>query len=256
MNISAKIFESISQDNKIKKLNEAKGNKDYSNSVPANVIANIDKLLSNAYPGARWRIDNIYNELAIFDWWPEYLSISKLKQMKAFLQQAIKLGFDKYCCFKVGASGCANGMWASDAPTTDGYSPDNCKTIYHSFTPDYSYWDVDIGNGFTDLEFKSIGEVKRYIEEETRGKAEMETTTPDEVPETTEVVDADNLKNELLNKSVSEACSYLNELTGLTYNTTRLNSRQMKLAASEDNYLVVTLNNNVIARVSDINIKK
>lgn len=256
MSVSTKIFESISQENKIKALNEAKGNKDYSKSVPANVIANIDEMLNGAYPGARWRIDDVYDKLAIFDWWPEYLSISKLKQMKAFLQQSIRLGFDKYCCFKVGASGCANGMWASDAPTTDGYSPKDCKTIYHSFTPDYSYWDVDLGGGFSDQQFKTIGEVKRYIEEETQGRAKMETTTPDEVPEASEVIDENPIKTELIDKTVSEACAYLNELTGLTFNTTKLNKRQMKLFASEDNYLVVTLNKDRIMNVSNINIKK
>ena len=256
MSVSTKIFESISQDNKVKSLNEAKGKGDYSKSVPANVIANIDKMLDSSYPGARWRIDSVYDDLAIFDWWPEYLSISKLKQMKAFLQQAIKLGFDKYCCFKVGASGCANGMWASDAPTTDGYSPSNCKTIYHSFTPDYSYWDVDLGTGFTDQQFKTIGEVRNYIKDETQGREEMKTVTPDEVPETSETLDSTSIKDELVNKSVSEACAYLNELTGLTFNTIKLNNRQMKLAASEDNYLVVTLNKETIVGVSNINIKK
>lgn len=256
MSVSTKIFESISEDNKIKALNEAKGNGDYSNSVPANVIANIDTMLADSYSGARWRIDKVYDDLAIFDWWPEYLTVSKLKQMRSFLQQAIKLGFDKYCCFKVGASGCANGMWASNAPTTDGYSPKDCKTIYHSFTPDYTYWDVDLGNGFTDQQFRTIGEVKRYIQEETQGIEDMNNTQPDEVHKATEVIDENPIKTDLIDKSVSEACAYLNELTGLTYNTARLNGRQMKLFASEDNYLIVTLDRDKIVSVSDINIKK
>ena len=134
MSVSTKIFESISADNKKKKMLEATS--DYSSTVPANVIAKIDEMLSQAYTGARWRIEDVYKDLSIFDWWPEYLSTSHLKKMRTFLTQAISLGFDKYCCFKVGASGCANGMWASDAPTTDGYSPKDCKTLYRSFTPE------------------------------------------------------------------------------------------------------------------------
>ncbi len=256
MSVSTKIFESISEDNKIKRLNEAKGNKDYSSSVPSNVIAKIDEMLEHGGYGARWRIDNVYDDLAIFDWWPEYLTPSHLKKMKSFLTQAIKLGFDKYCCFKVGASGCANGMWASDTPTTDGYSPKDCKTIYHSFTPDYNYWDVDLGNGFTNQQFKTVGEVKRFIQEETQGVEDMNNTEPDKVPETTEVVDENPIKTDLIDKTVSDACVYLNELTGLSFNTTKLNNTQMKLFASEDNYLVVTLNKDKITNVSNINIKK
>lgn len=251
--ISNMILESIHEsDNEI--LTEAK--KDYSNSVPANVIKNIDKMLEQGGAGSRWKISDVYDDLSIFDWWPEYLTPSHLKKMRSFLSQAIKLGFDKYCCFKVGASGCANGMWASDAATTDGYSPKDCKTLYHSFTPDYNYWDVDLGNDFTHQDFKTIGEVKRYIEEETKGKEEMETTTPDEVVTGKEAVDKSDVEINLEEKSIKEACDYLKELTGLVFNTTRLNSRQYKLFNSEDNYVVVTLNNGKISNISDINIKK
>ena len=59
--------------------------------------------------------------------------------MRTFLKEAIKLGYKGYVCFKVGASGCANGMWAYKAETTNGYSPDG-DAIYRSFTPDYTYW--------------------------------------------------------------------------------------------------------------------
>lgn len=146
---------------------------DYSNTVPANVIRNIDDMLSNGnYPGAKWKISNVYSQLSIFDWWPEYISPTRLNQMRKFLQDAMSIGCDKYCCFKVGASGCANGMWASDKATTDGYSPKGGKTLYRSFTPDYTYYDIDLGDGFTQQKFKSFRDVKNYIAEQEKLKSQ------------------------------------------------------------------------------------
>lgn len=87
----------------------------------------------------------VYDELSIFDWWTDRLSVSQMKQMRTFLKNAIRLGYKGYVCFKVGASGCANGMWAHKVPTTDGYSPDG-DFLYRSFTPDYTYWSANIGN--------------------------------------------------------------------------------------------------------------
>ena len=81
-------------------------------------------------------------DLSIFDWWVDDLSISRLKEMRTFLREAIKLGFTGYVCFKVGVAGCANGMWAHKLPTTDGYSPKDCDFLYRSFTPSYTYWDI------------------------------------------------------------------------------------------------------------------
>ena len=97
---------------------------------------------------ARWgyaprkRIWDVCNELSIFDWWRDELSLTQLKTMRSFLKEAIKLGYTGYVCFKVGATGCANGMWANTEPTTDGYSPKGCAFIYRSFTPDYVNWDA------------------------------------------------------------------------------------------------------------------
>ena len=51
--------------------------------------------------------------------------------------------YDGYVCFRVGASGCANGMWAhKEEGKVDGqdvYSPDG-DAIYRSFSPDYTYY--------------------------------------------------------------------------------------------------------------------
>ena len=91
------------------------------------------------------RIRDVYKELSIFDWWKEELSLTDLKNMYSFITTAMDLGFRGYVCFKVGASGCANGMWCHKDVSTDGYSPDG-DFIYRSFTPDYTEWDAMIND--------------------------------------------------------------------------------------------------------------
>ena len=120
-----------------------------------------------------FKIRAVYDELSIFDWWPETLSMSRLKQMKQFLETAIKYGYKGYVCFKVGSSGCANGMWAHKNESTDGYSPDG-EVLYRSFTPDYVTWDAQLADGkwvgetylshkkYTD---RKLNDIKRYIGE-------------------------------------------------------------------------------------------
>lgn len=92
------------------------------------------------------RIKDVCDNLSIFDWWNDNLSLTQLKDMKKFLEEAIKLGFDGYVCFKVGATGCANGMWAYKELSTTGFSPDG-EFIYKSFTPAYNYWDIKLADG-------------------------------------------------------------------------------------------------------------
>lgn len=119
----------------------------------------------------------VCHELSIFDWWVDYISLNHLKQMRTFLREAIKLGYTGYVCFKVGASGCANGMWANKLPTTDGYSPKG-EFLYRSFTPDYTCWDIHfdneygdkadrltkrVGKGFDDI--KTIKELEEALKE-------------------------------------------------------------------------------------------
>lgn len=48
--------------------------------------------------------------------------------MQRFLREAKKLGFDGYCCFKVGEEGTASGKWAYKKDSIDGYSPKNGET--------------------------------------------------------------------------------------------------------------------------------
>lgn len=253
--LSTYIIESVNNERKkTKVLKEAKKENDYSNTVPANVLQKIDEMLSQSYSGARWKIDNVYDDLSIFDWWPEYLSQSHLKQMRTFLRNAISAGFDKYCCFKVGASGCANGMWASDVPSTDGHSPDGGRTLYRSFTPDYTYYDVDLGNGFTHNDFKTFKECRDFIEHETKDMEELKNTETEPVQTGTEEVNID-LNQELVGKTVNEACMYLSDITGLTFNSTRVNARQYKLLASQDNYVIVTVIKDKITTVNESTIK-
>lgn len=106
------------------------------------VLERLEKMIE-----AGWsrRIDVVYDDLSIFDWWPEKLTITHMKQMRTFLKEAIKLGYTGYVCFKVGAHGCANGMWAHKEETKDGYSPKG-DFIYRSFTPDYTNWQAKIND--------------------------------------------------------------------------------------------------------------
>ena len=109
----------------------------------------------------------VCHELSIFDWWVDYISLNHLKQMRTFLREAIKLGYTGYVCFKVGTSGCVNGMWANKVPTTNGYSPKG-EFLYRSFTPAYNYWDIcDYSNGYGDNAYKLSKEVGKQYDELT-----------------------------------------------------------------------------------------
>lgn len=100
----------------------------------------------------------VCRELSIFDWWNKHLSLSQLKQMRAFVKTAMTMGFNGYVCFKVGAVGCSHGMWAAKEESTDGYSP-KCDTLFHSFRCDTNYWDVCINDEWQrrcDLSLKDV----------------------------------------------------------------------------------------------------
>lgn len=122
-----------------------------------NAEAVLGRLENYIERGCSRPMHQVCDDLSIFDWWPERLSITHMKQMRSFLKEAIKLGYTGYVCFKVGASGCANGMWAHKEPTTTGYSPD-CDAIYRSFTPDYTYYAVCINKKWLpeDKEYDSL----------------------------------------------------------------------------------------------------
>lgn len=137
-------------------------NKQY--NTAAQVLERVEEKIAwfEDNPHSRLRISDCYNEFSIFDWWPKYLSKSKLQEMCQFLKEAIKLGYEGYVCFKVGATGCANGMWAYTLDCRpDGYAPDNCPALFRSFTPAYCYWDVTDKDGNWEWE-------GRYKDEEDR----------------------------------------------------------------------------------------
>lgn len=118
-----------------------------------------DRMTSRGYGKTKvFRISSVCEELSIFDWWNETLSMSQLKQMKKFLETAIDLGFTGYVCFKVGAKGCSHGMWAHKAESTNGYSPDG-DTLFHSFRS---------GDNYFDMELKGVWMHEKYATEENR----------------------------------------------------------------------------------------
>lgn len=104
------------------------------------VASALDKML--VFP-ARRNIRMVCDELSIFDWWKDNISIADQKAMRAFIRTAEKAGYHGYVCFKVGAKYCASGMWAYRAESTDGYSPDG-DFIYRSFQSSNNYWDASV----------------------------------------------------------------------------------------------------------------
>lgn len=118
---------------------------DYSNKNRAAVLEEVNKYIE-MLDGGKIKMEECYKPLSIFDWWKPYLSSGNLKEMKRFLEIAGELGYNGYVCFKVGASGCANGMWAHKKESETGFSPDG-EVLYRSFTPDYKTWDCLLPDG-------------------------------------------------------------------------------------------------------------
>ena len=121
----------------------------------------LDKKLEN--PRENVRIMDVYEELSIFDWFKENLTIHDLEDMENFLKEAIKIGCTGYVCFKVGASGCANGMWAFVNESEDGRSPKGAF-LYRSFTPSYTYWQYTLdGKTFFPLDSSTYKDYEKAV---------------------------------------------------------------------------------------------
>lgn len=138
------------------------------------ILGEVEKLIDR---GGSYRIREVCNQLSIFDWWPETLSQTKLKDMRKFLKEAIKLGYTGYVCFKVGATGCANGMWAYTEQSTDGWSPRTGGVLYKAFTPAYNYWAFSDDGGhkwFPDTSGKMYDSIKTIKQLEEAIEAEKE----------------------------------------------------------------------------------
>lgn len=112
----------------------------------------------DSYSGWRFNMNSVCDELNIFDWWNETLSMSQLKQMKKFVETAISLGFTGYVCFQVGAKGCSHGMWAHKNESTTGYSPRGDK-LFHSFRS---------GDNFYDMELNGVWMHEKYATEDNK----------------------------------------------------------------------------------------
>lgn len=133
-----------------------------------NIEEEIKKMEECPYKwGHKVRIEKVYDRMGIFDWWHDYLSLSQLKQMRSFCKTAIKYGYTGYVCFKVGAAGCAHGMWANKRESTNGYSPDGAE-LFHSFRNGDNYWGIKNDDEvwyerepgvFTELSTKELKEV-------------------------------------------------------------------------------------------------
>lgn len=118
-----------------------------------------------------FRIDEVYKELSIFDWWKETLSLKQLKQMQKFLKEAIDLGFKGYVCFNVGMSGCSHGMWAHKKESENGYSPDDEEILFHSFRNGDNYWSVchkGVWDDYSDS--RTLKEVKQILNDDCQTK--------------------------------------------------------------------------------------
>ena len=141
---------------------------EYANRNAQPVLEQVEHYLDHIdeQRGRKYRISKVYEPLSIFDWWPDYLSATKLNDMRKFLRTAIRHGYTGYVCFKVGASGCANGMWAHQEESTTGYSPKG-EFLYKSFTPDYECWSVKDADGNFwpgEDEWKSVNTIKQLDE--------------------------------------------------------------------------------------------
>ena len=121
------------------------------------VLEVVENMIAD-YNGSPYLIRVVFDKLSIFDWWNQYLSKSQLKDMRKFLKTAIRLGYTGYVCFKVGATGCANGMWAHKRESTTGSSPDGAF-IYKSFTPAYNYWTAHGEDGKCLQPYNEIGNI-------------------------------------------------------------------------------------------------
>lgn len=130
------------------------------------VLKNVELMIERAdnQYRRRYKIWDVCDGLGIFDWWNDYLSVSQLKDMRKFLKEAIKLGFTEEVSFKVGATGCSNGMWAKNQAGEE---------LYKSFAPDRNYWSVSdaAGHWFPENDYDRLntmakleGYWKTYVE--------------------------------------------------------------------------------------------
>lgn len=120
----------------------------YSSKNAEAVLEQVEQVLAEMEKSGmrKIRIRSVCDRLSIFDWWNDTMSTAQLKDMGKFLRNAIKRGYTGYVCFKVGAAGCSNGMWAHKNESENGYSPAG-EFLYKSFVSTYNYWSVKAADG-------------------------------------------------------------------------------------------------------------
>jgi len=139
---------------------------------PKTILKNLEEKIAELETRSgrfKWLyIEDVYKDLGIFDWWLDKISITQLRSMRSFLKTAIELGYTGYACFKVGAAGCAHGMWANKKESTNGYSPDGA-CLFHSFRKGDNYWCYCRDNNTWNNTEMSTAELKAALAKEAEG---------------------------------------------------------------------------------------
>ena len=152
----------------IAELETVDGNYDYKRFKRVRTHRVYERGVGYVYKSAyAFKINAVYDEVSIFDWWNETLSMSQLKQMQKFLEQAIKFGFTGYVCFKVGAAGCSHGMWAHKDESENGYSPDG-DFLFHSFRSGDNYFDMKLGSDWMKDTLPNAGDRYQFTLKEVK----------------------------------------------------------------------------------------
>lgn len=115
--------------------------------------------------GRREYFDCYYNQnrLGIETYKRNQLTKTMLKDMKMFLDEAVKYGFLGDVRFRNGAR---DGMWASSRTGSEEEKKGE-TVLYHTFNSDYSYWKIfnDKGKDLTNGGLNTKNDLKRFIRE-------------------------------------------------------------------------------------------
>lgn len=89
-----------------------------------------------------------------------------LKEMKKFLEKAIKFGFIGDVKFRIGYD---NGMYASTRVTQEGYD-EGQLILYHNFGSERKYWQLRTGRKIIGEDCTKEKEIKELIEKYNKGE--------------------------------------------------------------------------------------
>lgn len=115
-----------------------------------NVLEATNNIISSLEKDGKNFIDTgkLVEVINLFDWWEDEMSLKDLKEVKLFLEEAIKLGYTGHVCFKYSTFEGANGMWAHKEEKEIRHD-----FLYKTFSSRENYWIVynHVGNGETEL---------------------------------------------------------------------------------------------------------